>query len=146
MSFLSFFLSCNVADTFGLGEKKRSGAEVYQTFCIHCHQANGQGVATRYPPLNQSQWLKGDIPIKIILHGLKGPIEVAGETYNNVMAPWENVLTDQEIASVIMYIRTSWDNDNLYRDEAPIDSDDVQKVREQYKGSSNWTIEKAQGL
>ncbi|MAA77893.1 MAG: cytochrome C [Deltaproteobacteria bacterium] len=139
MYFLSFLFSCHVADT-----EKRSGAEVYQTFCIHCHQANGQGVPTRYPPLNGSQWLKGTIPIKIVLHGLKGPIEVNGETYNNVMAPWGNVLTDQEIANVIMYIRTSWNNSATYNKEPAITSDDVKNIREKFKGASNWTIEKAQ--
>ena len=141
MLFISTLLSCDVVDTLFVQEKERSGQEVYQTFCVHCHQANGQGVATRYPPLDQSQWLKGDVPIKIILHGLKGPIEVAGESYNNVMAPWGMVLTDSEIASVVNHIRSSWGNRSLYSGEPTLTKDDVRIIREKFEGSSNWTVE-----
>tara|TARA_B100000683_G_C12129576_1_gene407032 strand:- start:21 stop:464 length:444 start_codon:yes stop_codon:yes gene_type:complete len=141
MFFIFTLLSCNLVETFGVAEKERSGKEVYQTFCVHCHQANGQGVATRYPPLDQSQWLKGDLPVKIILHGLKGPIEVAGQNYNNVMAPWGRVLTDHEIAGVVNYLRSSWGNDSLYASEPPLKKSDVKKIREQFIGASNWTAE-----
>ena len=142
MLFILLF-ACESIGLFGGEGKERSGEQVYQTFCIHCHQANGQGVATRYPPLANSQWLKGDIPIKIILHGLKGPVEVSGETYNNVMAPWENVLTDHEIAGVINFIRGSWGNESLYATDVPITKERVKMIRAKYRGASNWTIEEA---
>ena len=140
--FLFFLFSCDISFSSKPSGKQRSGSEVYQTFCTHCHQENGRGVATLYPPLDESPWLKGDIPIKIILHGLKGPVEVAGFEYNNVMAPWEGVLSDKEIAGVIMFIRSSWNNTTLYDDEPPITESDVKEIRTKFKGSSNWTIEK----
>lgn len=123
----------------GSVEKERTGVEVYQTFCVHCHQSNGKGVFTRYPPLDQSKWLSGDMPIKIVLHGLKGPVEVKGETYNNVMAPWGEVLTDLEIARVITYVRSSWSNVEQYKHEAPCTKEDVQRIRKDYPRTTGWT-------
>ena len=136
LSILSF--GCDSA------ENDKTGTQVYQTFCVHCHQANGKGVATRYPPLDQSSWLEGDMPVKIILHGLKGPIEVQGETYTNVMAPWGNVLSDQEIASVVQYVRSSWSNSEKYKNVPPITEEQVSTVRKKYAGHGNWTVKQLQ--
>jgi mono/diheme cytochrome c family protein len=47
---------------------------------------------------------------RIVLHGLTGPVEVAGETYSGMMPPWGGVLKDPELAAVLTYIRSSWGN------------------------------------
>ena len=62
--------------------------------CIACHQANGLGVPSVYPPLAGSEWVIGNEEriFSIVLHGLNGPIEVKGLTYANVMAPLGEVL------------------------------------------------------
>ena len=46
----------------------------------------------------------------IILKGLTGEIQVAGQTFNGQMPAWEKVLSDAEIAAAVTYIRSSWGN------------------------------------
>ncbi len=88
------------------------GKKVYDTTCITCHQANGLGVPGQYPPLAGSEWATGseERVIRIVLHGLTGPIKVLGKDYNNVMAPLGAALKDEQIANVLSYVRASWGN------------------------------------
>lgn len=87
------------------------GKKVFLT-CAACHQANGQGLPGVYPPLAGSEWVNGNEEriIRIVLHGLNGPIHVAGKEFNNVMAPLGAVLKDDQIANVLSYIRQEWGN------------------------------------
>jgi mono/diheme cytochrome c family protein len=86
------------------------GKRVYNN-CQACHQADGLGVAGNYPPLDGSSWVIGraDVLAALLLHGLEGEITVEGEVYNGVMPPWSH-LSDEQIASVMTYIRSSWSN------------------------------------
>jgi mono/diheme cytochrome c family protein len=88
------------------------GKQVYATTCAACHQATGLGVEGTYPPLAGSEWVNGDEAriVRIVLHGLTGPVEVAGETYSGAMPPWGGVLKDPEIAAVTTYLRSTWGN------------------------------------
>ncbi len=91
----------------------KQGAVVYTTYCAPCHQADGNGVAGQFPPLAGSEWVLGEGPnriIRIVLHGLQGPIEVKGQAYNNAMNAFRDSLSDAEIAAAISYIRNSWGN------------------------------------
>ncbi len=87
------------------------GKRVYNN-CMACHQANGQGVAGNYPPLDGSPWAQGrpDVMAALVLHGLEGKLTVHGETYNSAMPSW-NRLSDQQLAAVLTYVRRSWSND-----------------------------------
>jgi mono/diheme cytochrome c family protein len=88
------------------------GRKVFDTTCIACHQANGLGVPGQYPPLVASEWVNGSEEriIRIVLHGLNGPVTVEGKEYNNVMAPLGAALKDEQVANVISYVRASWGN------------------------------------
>ena len=88
------------------------GAKVFATTCVVCHQIDGAGKEGLYPPLAGSEWVNGDEAkmLRIILHGLSGPVEVAGETFSGAMPGWGPVLKDAEIAAVATYIRSSWGN------------------------------------
>ena len=88
------------------------GKQIFSTTCAACHQATGLGVEGTYPPLAGSDWVNGDDGklARIILHGLTGPVEVAGETYAGAMPPWGGVLKDADIAAVATYIRSAWGN------------------------------------
>lgn len=112
------------------------GKRVYDTTCIACHQANGLGVPGQYPPLVASEWVTGSEEriIRIVLHGLNGPITVEGKEYNNVMAPLGS-LKDDQIANVISYVRASWGN------TAPeVAPETVAKVRADTAGRNTfWT-------
>lgn len=90
-----------------------TGQAIYGQNCQTCHQANGQGLPGVFPPLVGSEWVTGppETVIRIVLHGLTGPVEVAGRTYNGVMPAWTDVLTDEEISAVVTFIRQWETND-----------------------------------
>lgn len=89
------------------------GRKVYESQCLMCHQQQGEGLAGSFPPLEGSEWVLGDkrLGINIVLGGLAGPIEVKGEPYDSIMAPWGAVLNDEQVAAVLTYIRSEWGND-----------------------------------
>lgn len=93
-----------------VAEKIKIGKQIFGTTCFACHQSEGQGIPSTFPPLAKSDYLNSDSKraIKTILHGLSGEITVNGKKYNNVM-PSQN-LTDDEIANVMTYIYNSWGN------------------------------------
>jgi mono/diheme cytochrome c family protein len=109
-----------------------NGAEVF-TRCATCHQSSGLGVAGAYPPLAGSEWLinNPEVPIRIVLHGLQGPITVKGSSFNSAMTPFADQLSDAEIAAVISYERSSWGNS-----ASAITADQVKAVREATKGQT----------
>ena len=88
-----------------------SGKTLYQTYCMGCHQAEGQGMPGAFPPLAKSDYLMADPSraIETVLNGLNGPIQVNGENYNGVMPPMGH-LKDEDIADLVNYVRTSWGN------------------------------------
>ncbi|MGB0951666.1 MAG: copper-containing nitrite reductase [Planctomycetota bacterium] len=91
-------------------ERMALGKRLYDTNCLACHQANGEGIAAAFPPLAKSDYLMDDKKrsIKVMLEGLSGEITVNGVKYNGVMP--KVVMTDDEIANVLTYIRNSWGN------------------------------------
>ena len=54
-----------------------------------------------------------------MLHGLQGPVKVAGATYNAEMPAWKQ-LKDRDIAAVLTYIRQEWGNRSAPVSEALI--------------------------
>ena len=88
------------------------GRQLYATTCSACHQLTGLGLPDVYPPLAGSEWVTGDEErlIRVVLHGLTGEIEVAGETVSGAMPAWGESLDDASVAAVLTYIRTTWNN------------------------------------
>lgn len=116
-----------------------NGATVYQNFCIPCHQAEGQGLPGAFPPLAGSNWVTGspEVPIKIVLHGLQGPIDVKGTTYNGVMPAFASQMNDAEIAAVATHIRASWGNA-----ASAIKASEVSELRSKFADrNQSWTAE-----
>ncbi|MEC7987894.1 MAG: c-type cytochrome [Myxococcota bacterium] len=132
--------SQEIGTTEKVEEPARSGKEVYQGVCQQCHQNEGQGIPGLYPPLAGSEWpvKEASIPIRIVLHGLRGPISVKGQTYGTMQMAAQGSLSDDEIASVLSFVRRSWGNQ-----AEPITADQVRSVREQYstRGAKMWTAE-----
>ena len=87
------------------------GKAVFTQYCMACHQANASGVPNTFPPLNTGSWAgkNPDELITIVLKGLKGHIDVNGESYKNVMPP-QSQLTDKEVADVLSYVRSNFGN------------------------------------
>lgn len=88
-----------------------SGAQIFTGKCAGCHQANGAGVPGVFPPLAASPWVTESPTrlIQILLHGIQGPIDVLGVTYNGMMPAWKT-LSDAEIAAVARYVRSAFGN------------------------------------
>ena len=105
------------------------GRTAYQT-CVACHQANGQGVPGVYPPLAGSEWVTGSEErlIRVLLHGLTGPIQVKGNTYNQLMPAFGRVpgggynWNSERIAHVLSYIRHEWGNDASFITTEQVDT------------------------
>jgi mono/diheme cytochrome c family protein len=88
-----------------------SGAAVFAGTCIACHQSTGLGMPGMFPPLAGSEFVNGDAGrmIRLVMHGLNGPVNVKGAQFNGQMPPWKQ-LSEAELAAVITYVRSSWGN------------------------------------
>lgn len=90
-----------------------AGKAVYDAKCKVCHQENGQGTPSVFPPLDAADYMLADVSraIKQIKNGSTEPITVNGVKFTNgAMAPAVKGLTDQEILDVANYIFNSWSN------------------------------------
>jgi mono/diheme cytochrome c family protein len=123
-----------------LERKYDSGKKIFSLRCASCHQSNGLGIATQYPPLAGSEWVSANPALitKIILKGLKGEITVKGEKYgtsaalNMAAVP----IDDREIANVVTYVRQAWGNDfgELTTDEVATIRSDTVDQKDQWIG------------
>jgi len=93
------------------------GRGLYETNCAMCHGKSGEGIPNLAPQLVQSGWVNAadkSIPIRLVLDGLEGPVQVAGKPYAlpGVMPGLrENIATNNgTVAKIITYIRNSWGN------------------------------------
>jgi mono/diheme cytochrome c family protein len=99
------------------------GGRVYVTNCSSCHQLNGQGLPGEFPPLDRNPVVTGDASTVIIIVklGMSGKRYINGVEYDGTMPAWGQLLSDQDIAAVVSYIRTTWHNF-----AAPVSVADVQ--------------------
>lgn len=96
------------------------GKPLYETACASCHGTDGQGLVPIAPPLEESEWVEGSEErlIKVVLHGLEGPITVKGKVYQapevQPVMPgikYSQEFTDEKIAALLTYIRNAWANE-----------------------------------
>lgn len=118
------------------------GMGVYNKICVGCHQSDGNGSASQNaPPLAGSEWVLAKDPsrlARIVIHGLSGPIKVKGKDWGaGQMLALGAVLSDEEVAAVLSYVRNSWGN------KAPlVKAEQVKKAREDTKDHSGYmTVE-----
>ncbi|MEO5801902.1 MAG: PVC-type heme-binding CxxCH protein [Verrucomicrobiota bacterium] len=102
------------------------GRDLFAVSCAACHQLTGLGMEGLAPPLADSEWVLGS-PEKlerILLHGVRGPISVKGKVWEMEM-PALGVFDDEQIASVLTYIRREWEHG-----ATPVEAAAVKKVRD----------------
>ncbi|WP_157015637.1 c-type cytochrome [Mesorhizobium xinjiangense] len=104
--------------TFSEGGKftAQTGEALYASVCAACHMDKGQGAvgAGYYPALADNENLEaGGYPLYVMLHGLKG------------MPPVGQMMSDEQVAAVVNYVRTHFGND--YTDE--VTAEDVASTR-----------------
>jgi mono/diheme cytochrome c family protein len=77
------------------------------------------------PPLVDSEWVLGPEQrlVRIVLHGLTGPLSVKGRTYRLDM-PAFGAFTDDQIAGILTYVRREWEHN-----AAPVEPDAVKAIR-----------------
>ena len=127
-----------VALTKAQQELLEKGKVTYANLCAACHQPHGYGLDGLAPPLVDSDWVLGkpDVTTRIILHGLGGPIKVGNRIWDLSMPPM-GMLSDEEVAGVLTYIRREWEHNG-----SPVDAKFVTGIRKQYADHSNsWTAD-----
>jgi mono/diheme cytochrome c family protein/glucose/arabinose dehydrogenase len=112
-------------------EQKRfaAGAEIYKNLCVACHQPDGRGKEKLAPSLLESRYINGDpgASARILLAGKEGPI--------GLMPPLGGTLNDEQIASVLTYVRREWGNAG-----SPVDPEEVAETRGLTRNRSRpWT-------
>ncbi|HEY2874215.1 MAG TPA: cytochrome c [Reyranella sp.] len=95
---------------------EQTGEALYTNVCQACHMGNGEGAvgAGRYPSLAKNPKLETDAgALYVILHG------------QGAMPPVGRLMTDEQVAAVVTYIRTHFGNDY----KQPVTAEDVKKAR-----------------
>jgi mono/diheme cytochrome c family protein/glucose/arabinose dehydrogenase len=95
-----------------------AGGQIYRNICQSCHQPDGRGQDKVAPSLIGSELAlaSADIPARVLLHGKEGAI--------GLMPPIGASLDDDQLASVLTYIRREWGNG-----ADPVTPDAVKAVR-----------------
>jgi len=120
--------------TMASGLQVAINKDVYSA-CVSCHQVNGQGIITVFPPLaNHAAKLFNtdrDYLPNVVLYGLEGTISVDGLSYNQPMRGYPE-LSDADIAGVLNYILTTWGNESLLAEDfRPYEPNDIAGLRGQ---------------
>lgn len=91
-----------------------TGQQTYLQLCAACHQPHGGGAPNLAPPLAGSDWVAGppERLARVALHGLYGPLQVSGTTFNLVMPGLgaSGLLDDDKLAAILSYVRRAWGN------------------------------------
>ncbi len=115
-----------------------NGKVLFTAVCALCHQVTGRGLDGLAPPLLDSEWALGspERTVRIVLHGVRGPIKVANRIHAGDM-PAQGFLDDQQIASILTYIRREWGHD-----ASPVDPAQVTAIRAATKAHTDaWSPE-----
>lgn len=98
----------------GTDDLRQIGQTVYMDNCASCHMEDGQGQLPNFPALDGNEFVMGDPQpvIEVVLHG------------RGAMPPFGGILTDEEVAGVVTYIRSAWTNI-----AAPVEPQAVQSIR-----------------
>jgi mono/diheme cytochrome c family protein len=105
------------------------GQEIYTGLCQACHQPDGRGQERLAPPLVGSVLALAPAPVtvRILLNGKEGKI--------GLMPPLGSVLTDEQIADVLTYVRRAWGQAGT-----PVDPATVKTTRTETAGRTRpWT-------
>jgi mono/diheme cytochrome c family protein/glucose/arabinose dehydrogenase len=96
-----------------------AGAELYKNICLGCHQADGRGREKLAPDLVESRYVTSadaGAATRILLGGKEGQI--------GLMPPLGSALDDEQVASLLTYIRREWGHT-----ATPVAPEDVREVR-----------------
>ena len=95
-------------------DSRTNGAVLFRQICASCHSTSGEGIHGLAPPLVGSEYISNHLEQLglIILHGLKGPLLINGEVYdNNHQMPglkYNKNLSDKDISDIISYVTNAF--------------------------------------
>ena len=117
------------------------GEQLFTAQCSGCHGADGAGITGLAPSLLGSDRIvrAPEQLIRIVLHGLSGPIDVQGEQWNNLMPGHSEVagFDDEGISGLVTWLRRSWGHNR-----SPISPQAVAEIRaENQERMIPWTDE-----
>jgi len=115
------------------------GSQLYATNCSACHGSEGSGTTGVAPSLRQSARIISapEQLIRIVLNGLRGPIEVEGEQWNSIMPGLSHIadFDNDGISGLATFLRRSWGHSG-----SPISPDTVAQVRQETASrATQWT-------
>jgi mono/diheme cytochrome c family protein len=104
----------------------KAGAAIYADQCSACHKPDGSGISALFPTLKGSalvQQLDPTTLMRVVLRGTRSAATDKAPTAP-AMPAFGWLLTDEQAANVISYIRNAWDNH-----APPVSADEVGKAR-----------------
>jgi len=110
------FSASEPALSAGFEFTEKSGEQLFSSVCRGCHMSDGKGAvgAGTYPSLAGDRNLEAiGYPIDVVVNGQRG------------MPPFGSMMSNNQVAAVVNYLRTHFDND--YRDE--VTANDVKTAR-----------------
>jgi len=143
-----FAASCFAALAAAAGPQDRSavtghsaaGAALYEKHCASCHGGDGLAMDGEAPRLAASSWVAGPESrlIRIVMHGVRGPITVGTEVHDREMPGFGSRLSDESMALLLSYVRARWSTPP----GAPITPESVGRVRAAAGSRTRyWTVE-----
>ncbi len=111
------------------------GAELYRAYCASCHQEDGQGVPGTYPFIDGPIGRLSTLPegreflVASVLFGLKGELVQRGVTYNGVMPGFAAAMSDEEVATLLNWLKAQWKNANFGASAPEYTPEEVARVR-----------------
>ena len=114
------------------------GSRHFQNYCAACHQYDGQGMGDA-PPLAGSPWVTGpeDRLIRIVLHGLRGRMEIEGKLYDQEMPGFGQVLPDADLAALLTFLRGRFGASGT-----PVTAEAVGRIRAANQSRTRyWSVE-----
>jgi len=115
-----------VAQALWNGDDSKPGASVYIDNCAACHRTDGHGYTKVFPALAGNPVLQSEDPTSLIHIVLKGgtlpATHTAPSTFTMPGFAWR--LSDQEVADVVSFIRSSWGNGG-----SPVKASEVANLR-----------------
>ncbi|SER39674.1 Cytochrome c, mono-and diheme variants [Faunimonas pinastri] len=93
-------------------KRMTAGAAIYKDRCAGCHQDSGKGGAKLFPALAGSaivQQPDATTLMRVVLQGSQGA-GTSGAPTHPAMPSFSHTLNDDQVASVLTYIRNSWGN------------------------------------
>ena len=103
--------SVNIATPAPQETRFEKGKKIYDEKCVVCHQPNGKGIKSAFPPLANSDYLLADKKraVEQVLNGSNEEMLVNGVTYKTPMPP--QLDNHEDAVAVINYVLNAWGND-----------------------------------